>query len=124
MTKLNPPTALVTRPAFGSTGGGGAAFGSPGGTCGGAPGGGGVVVAGAGDAAGVEGGGAAVVVPGGAGSGSAFEVAGNAMVTALALVTAAIASVAHNPLRRAELGSNSSMATNLPCYGCDARTHC
>ncbi len=42
---------------------------------------------------------------GGAGSGSAFDVAGNAMVTALALVTVAIANVAHSPLRRVEFGS-------------------
>lgn len=41
----------------------------------------------------------------GAGSGSAFEVAGNAMVTALALVAAAIASVVRSPLRRVEFGS-------------------
>ncbi|WP_424748934.1 hypothetical protein, partial [Mycobacterium sp.] len=59
---------------------------------------------GAGVAAGLAGGGAAVVVAGGggAGSGSAFDVAGNTMVTALALVTAAIASVAHTALRRLE----------------------
>jgi len=38
------------------------------------------------------------VVVGGAGTGSAFEVAGSAIVTALALVTAVIASVAHSPL--------------------------
>jgi len=43
---------------------------------------------------------------------------------ALALVTAVIASVAHSPLRRVELGSTWSMATNLPCYGCDARVPC
>jgi hypothetical protein len=42
---------------------------------------------------------------GGAGSGSAFEVAGKAMVTAKALVTVAIASVAHTPLRRVGFGS-------------------
>jgi hypothetical protein len=63
-----------------------------------------VAVAGAGAGAAVvvagAGAGAAVVVAGtGVGtSGSAFDVAGNAMVTTLALVTAAIASVAHSPL--------------------------
>jgi hypothetical protein len=34
-----------------------------------------------------------------------LEVAGNAMATALALVTVAIASVAHSPFRRVEFGS-------------------
>jgi hypothetical protein len=62
------------------------------------------VVAGAGDA-GVGEAGATVGGGVGVGSGSAFEVAGNAMVTALAPVTAAIASVAHRPLRRVEVGS-------------------
>jgi hypothetical protein len=121
MTKLNPPAAFPTRPAFGSTGGGGGAFGSTGGggaglaspgwACGepGAPG------AGAGDA---------VVGDGGAGSGSALDVAGNAMLTAKALVIAALASAAHSPLRRVEFGSTCSMATNLPRYGCDARVPC
>ena len=122
--KLNPPTTLSIRPgsgAFGSTTGTGGAFGSAGGgTALGSPGcafgvlvvpGGGVVEwlrvagAGAGVAAVVDGAGAAVVLGGGTGSGSALEVAGNAMVTALALVTAAIASAAHSPLRRVEFGS-------------------
>ncbi|BBX73438.1 hypothetical protein MSHI_13440 [Mycobacterium shinjukuense] len=49
--------------------------------------------------------GAAVVVGGGTGSGSALEVAGNAMVTTLAPAAAAIAKTAHSPLRRVELGS-------------------
>src|SRR5689334_25232435 len=43
------------------------------------------------------------------------------MATALAPVTAVIASVVHIPLRRVEVGSTCSMATNLPCYRCDAR---
>ncbi|VBA39197.1 hypothetical protein LAUMK191_02822 [Mycobacterium attenuatum] len=64
------------------------------------------VVAGAGAAAVVDGGAAAVVVAGaGAGSGSAWEVAGSAMVSALALLTVATASVAHSPLRRLVLES-------------------
>jgi hypothetical protein len=53
-------------------------------------------------------GGAAAVVLGGTGvgtSGSAQEVAGIAMVSALALVTVAIARLAHIPLRRVEVGS-------------------
>jgi hypothetical protein len=49
------------------------------------------------------GGGACCVVAGG---GSAFaEVAGNAMVTAPAQVTAAIASITHTPFRHVEFGS-------------------
>jgi hypothetical protein len=87
--------------AFGSTGGCGAALGSPGWAFGV------LVVAGAGtgDAAVAAGGVAAVVVGGGAGSGSALEVAGSAMVTTLAPVTAAIANVAHSPFRRVGVGS-------------------
>lgn len=87
--------------------GGGAAFGSAGCAAGVlvVPG-GGVAGAGAGDAAVVEGGATAVVVAGaGTGSGSALEVAGSAMVSAPTLLTVAIASVAHSPLRRLVLES-------------------
>ncbi|BBZ44095.1 hypothetical protein MPRM_13760 [Mycobacterium parmense] len=53
-------------------------------------------------APGGAGAGAAVVV---GGTGSALAVAGNAMLTAVALVTVAIANVAHQALRRAEFHS-------------------
>ncbi|WP_444980359.1 hypothetical protein, partial [Mycobacterium kiyosense] len=63
----------------------------------------------AGDAgAGAAGAGAAGAPGAGTGvgvSGSALDAAGNAMVTTLALVAAAIASDAHNPLRRVGYGS-------------------
>ncbi|ETZ99255.1 hypothetical protein I547_5566 [Mycobacterium kansasii 824] len=53
-----------------------------------------------------RGGATAVVVAGaGTGSGSALEVAGSAMVSAPTLLTVAIASVAHSPLRRLVLES-------------------
>jgi hypothetical protein len=45
------------------------------------------------------------VVDGGAGTGSAFEVAGNATAATKAPVTVAVASVAHNALGRVEFGS-------------------